>query len=38
MVNECYEDQNKEFYLEGLNKLDHRLAKCIAEEGDYIKK
>jgi hypothetical protein len=28
-VNEFFEDQNIEFYFEGLNKLEHRWAKCI---------
>jgi histone-lysine N-methyltransferase SETMAR len=37
-VNEFFEDQNKEFYLKGLNKLQHRWAKCIDIEGDYIEK
>jgi hypothetical protein len=31
-------DQNREFYFEDLNKLEHRLAKCIGVEGDYIEK
>jgi hypothetical protein len=34
-VNEFCEDQNREFYFEGLKKLE---AKCIVVEGDYIKK
>jgi hypothetical protein len=37
-VNEFFEGQNREFYFEGLNKLEHRLAKCIDAEGDYIEK
>jgi hypothetical protein len=35
---EFFEDQNIEFYFEGLNKLEHRWAKCIDVEGGYIKK
>jgi hypothetical protein len=35
-VNEFFEDQNREFYFEGLNKLEHRWAKCIDVVGDYI--
>jgi histone-lysine N-methyltransferase SETMAR len=37
-VNEFFEDQNIEFYFEGLNKLEHRWVKCIDVEGDYIEK
>jgi hypothetical protein len=37
-VNESFEDQNREFYFEGLNKLEHRSAKCIDVEGDNIVK
>jgi hypothetical protein len=37
-ANEFFEDQNREFYFEGLNKLVHRWAKCIDLEGDYIEK
>jgi hypothetical protein len=35
-INEFFEDQNSEFYFKGLNKLEHRWAKCIDLEGDYI--
>jgi hypothetical protein len=28
-VNKFFEDQNREFYFKGLNKLEHRWAKCI---------
>jgi hypothetical protein len=34
-VNEFFEDQNREFYFEGLNKLKHRREKCIDVEGNY---
>lgn len=37
-VNQFLEDQNREFYLNGLNKLEHRWTKCIDVEGDYIEK
>jgi hypothetical protein len=37
-VNEFFEDQNREFQFEWLNKFEHRWAKCIDVEGDYIKK
>jgi hypothetical protein len=37
-VNEFFENQNREFCFEGLNMLEHRLAKCIDVEGGYIKK
>jgi hypothetical protein len=33
-VNEFFEDKNREFYFEVLNKLEHRWAKCIDVEGD----
>jgi hypothetical protein len=41
--NKCFkeaivEDQNREFYFEGLNKFEHRWAKCIVVDGDYIEK
>jgi hypothetical protein len=37
-VNEFFEDQSREFYFEGLNKLEQRWTKCIDVEGDYIEK
>jgi hypothetical protein len=37
-ANEYFENQNREFYFEGLNKLEYRWAVCIDVEGDYIKK
>jgi histone-lysine N-methyltransferase SETMAR len=37
-VNEFFENQNREFYFEGLNKLEHRWVKCIDVESDYIEK
>jgi histone-lysine N-methyltransferase SETMAR len=37
-VNEFFEDQNREFYFKRLSKLEHRWAKCIDVEGDYIEK
>jgi hypothetical protein len=37
-VSEFFEDQNRDFYLEALNKLEHRWAKCIDVEDNYIEK
>jgi hypothetical protein len=37
-VNEFFADQNREFYFEGLNKLEHRWTKCIDVQGNYIDK
>jgi hypothetical protein len=37
-LNEFFEDQNREFYFEGLNKSEHRWAKNSDVEGDYIEK
>ena len=37
-MNEFSEDQEKDFYLEGISKLEHRRIKCIALKGDYIEK
>jgi histone-lysine N-methyltransferase SETMAR len=37
-VNKFFADQNRKFYFEGLNKLEHRWANCINVEGDYIEK
>jgi hypothetical protein len=38
VVNEFLENKNREFYFIGLHKLEHRWAKCIDVEGDYIEK
>jgi hypothetical protein len=38
VINEFFEDQKREFYFEGLNKLEHRWTKCISVERDYIEK
>jgi hypothetical protein len=35
-VNEFFEVQNRQFYFEGLNKLEHRWGKGIDVEDDYI--
>ena len=32
------EDQEKDFYLEGISKLEQILTRCIALKGDYIEK
>ena len=37
-VNEYLEDQEKDFYLEVISKLEQRWTKCIALKGGYIKK
>ena len=37
-VNEYLGDQEKDFYLEGISKLEQRWTKCIALKGDYIEK
>jgi hypothetical protein len=37
-LNDFFEDQNKEFNSEELNKFEHRWAKCIDVESDYIEK
>jgi hypothetical protein len=38
VTNEFFEDQNRDFYFEGLNKVDHRWVKCIGVERDSIEK
>jgi histone-lysine N-methyltransferase SETMAR len=38
LINEFFEDENREFYFEWLNKLEHSWAKGIDVEGDYIEK
>ena len=37
-VNEYFDDQENDFYLEGISKLEERWTKCIALKGDYIEK
>ena len=37
-VNEYLDDQEKDFYLEGISKLEQRWTKCIALKGDFIEK
>lgn len=37
-ANEWFAQQPKEFYLTGIRKLQDRLEKCIANEGDYVEK
>ena len=37
-VNEYLEDQEIDFYLERVSKLEQRWTKCIAFKGDYIEK
>jgi hypothetical protein len=38
IVNEFFEDQNRMFFFQELNKLEHRWVKCIDVEGNYIEK
>lgn len=33
-----FEDLGKDYYKEGIKKLQHRLTKCIALKGDYVEK
>ena len=35
-VNEYLGDQEKDFYLEGISKVEQRRTKCIALKADYI--
>ena len=35
-VNKYLEGQEKDFYLEGISKLEQRWTKCIAWKGNYI--
>ena len=37
-VNEYLEDQENDFYLEEISKLEQRWTRCIASKGDYIEK
>ena len=37
-MNEYFEGQENDFYLEGISKLEQRWTKCIALKGDYIEK
>ena len=37
-VNEYFKDQEKDFYLEGISKLEQRWTKSIALKGNYIEK
>ena len=38
VVNEYLEDQEEDFYLEGISKLEQRWTMCIALKGVYIEK
>lgn len=37
-VNEYFEDQDASFYSRGIAALEHRWAKCVELEGDYVEK
>ena len=37
-VNEYLEDQEKDFYLEGISMLEQRWTKCIVLKGNNIEK
>jgi len=37
-INDWFELQDKQFFLDGVNSLAHRWEKCIVLEGDYIEK
>ena len=37
-VNEYLEDQENDFYLKGVSKLEQRWTKCIALKEDFIEK
>ncbi|KAL0822131.1 hypothetical protein ABMA28_004265 [Loxostege sticticalis] len=37
-VNEFFESQEKDFFLDGIRKLEKRYSKCIKLEGDYVEK
>lgn len=37
-TNGYFADMDKSYYLEGINKLEHRWTKCISLKGDYVEK
>ena len=37
-VEEFFECQEKDFFSEGIRKLEKRYSKCIDLEGDYVEK
>ena len=36
--NACFAELDKSYYLEGMNKLERRWAKCVSLKGDYTEK
>jgi len=37
-INDWFELQDKQFFVDGVNSLAHRWEKCVVLEGDYIEK
>ena len=37
-VKDWFEDQSLDFFLNGLQRLEHRWMKCIQGDGDYVEK
>jgi len=37
-INDCFELQDKQFFVDGVNSLAHRWDKRVVLEGDYIEK
>ena len=37
-INSWFEQQDKNFYVDGVKSLAHRWEKCVALEGDYVEK
>jgi len=38
MINDWFELQDKQLFVDGVNLLAHRWEKCVVLEGDYIEK
>jgi len=38
MINDWFELQDKQFFVDGVNSLAHRWEKRVVLEGDYIEK
>ena len=37
-MNNYFAEKNAEYYLDGLQRLEHRWEKCVELQGDYVKK
>ena len=37
-VEDCFEDQDENFYTSGIQALQHRWKKCVERWGDYVEK